>query len=139
VDLCRWTVFLTGVLLHGFSFTLFFITAQIYLNERVEPAWRARAQALMTLMNSGVGNLVGFLGSGVWFGACTRGQITDWKVYWGGLSLVVAVVMGWFLMAYHGRGGGLRRVSQGEAHSVVQTSPPGSNSEPRSPNRKLVE
>jgi hypothetical protein len=34
---------LAGVSLHGFAFTLFFITAQLYLDQRVDPAWRARA------------------------------------------------------------------------------------------------
>ena len=53
----RWV--LAGVLLHGCSFTLVFITAQIYLEQRVDAAWRARAQALLTLMNSGVGQPAG--------------------------------------------------------------------------------
>jgi MFS family permease len=63
---------LAGVTLHGFSFTLVFITAQIYLDERVDPAWRARGQALMSLMGSGVGNLLGYLGTGWWFQTQTR-------------------------------------------------------------------
>src|SRR4029077_4496866 len=46
---------LAGVSLHGFAFTLFFITAQIYLDQRVDPAWRARAQALFNMV-LGVGN-----------------------------------------------------------------------------------
>ena len=50
---------LAGVALHGVSFTFVVITAQIYLNERVDAAWRARAQALMSLMSSGVGSLIG--------------------------------------------------------------------------------
>src|SRR5207247_6086464 len=33
---------LTGVVLHSCSFTLVFITAQIYLDERVEAAWGGR-------------------------------------------------------------------------------------------------
>ena len=61
---------LAGVLLHGCSFTLVLITAQIYLEKRVDAAWRARAQALFTLMTSGVGNLLGYLGTGWWFSAC---------------------------------------------------------------------
>ena len=62
---------LLGISLHGASFVLVFITAQIYLNQRIEAAWRARAQALLTLLNGGVGNLIGYLGSGWWFSACT--------------------------------------------------------------------
>jgi MFS family permease len=100
---------LAGVTLHGLSFTLLYITAQIYLNERVESSWRARAQALLTLMNSGFGNLAGYLGTGWWLAACTSGRQTHWPWFWGGLSAAMAAVLVYFLWAYHGRGGGLRR------------------------------
>jgi nucleoside transporter len=91
---------LTGVLLHGFSFVFFFITGQIYLEQRIPPAWRARAQALMTLMNNGVGNLIGYLGCGWWFATCTPRGATHWPLFWGGLSATVALVMVYFLTAY---------------------------------------
>lgn len=95
---------LTGVTLHGFAFTLFFVTVPIYLNERIDAAWRARAQALFTLMTSGVGNLIGYLGTGWWFNFCARPGGTRWPLFWGGLSVAVAGVLIYFLIAYHGRG-----------------------------------
>lgn len=95
---------LAGISLHGCSFTLVFITAQIYLDERVDRAWRARAQALLSLMMSGVGNLVGYLGSGWWFRVNSVDGITRWPVFWGALAGVVAAVLTYFLIAYHGRG-----------------------------------
>jgi MFS family permease len=100
---------LTGVTLHGLSFTLVFITAQIYLNERVNPEWRARAQALMWLMSGGVGNLVGYLGSGFWMQSSTHGDVTRWPRFWGGLAVSMFLVLCYFVVAYHGKGGGLRR------------------------------
>lgn len=100
---------LAGITLHGLSFTLFFITAQIYLNERVDPAWRARAQALMWLMTAGVGNLIGYLGTGFWRRACTVGEVTKWPLFWGVLAVLLGFVLVYFLVAYHGRGGGLTR------------------------------
>jgi MFS family permease len=100
---------LAGVTLHGFSFTLVFITAQIYLDERVDPAWRARGQALMTLMNSGVGNLLGYLGSGLWFGICLAHRQGGWPLFWTGLSAASGAVLIYFLIAYRGVGSGLRR------------------------------
>jgi MFS family permease len=95
---------LLGVFLHGCSFTLVLITAQIYLDQRVDAAWRARAQALMSLMNGGAGNLIGFLGTGWWFSLCSRPSGTRWPLFWGGLAGVVLVVLVYFLVAYHGRG-----------------------------------
>ena len=101
---------LVGVTLHGCSFTLVFITAQIYVDERLDRAWRARAQALLTLMLSGVGNLIGYLGTGWWFAANSLPTGTQWPLFWGGLAAVVAGVLVYFLVAYHGIGRGLKRV-----------------------------
>lgn len=103
---------LAGVLLHGCSFALVLITAQIYLDQRVDATWRARAQALLTLMTSGVGNLLGYLGTGLWFGACTGALGTPWPVFWGGLAATVGAVMVYFLTAYHGIGSGLMRAKE---------------------------
>jgi nucleoside transporter len=103
---------LAGIILHGCSFTLVLITSQIYLDQRVEPAWRARGQALMSLMNSGVGNLAGYLGTGWWFTASARPGRTDWRIFWLGLAGAVAVVLVLFLTAYRGRGRGGRALEQ---------------------------
>ena len=98
---------LAGIVLHGVTYTLFFITAQIYVNERIEPAWRTRAQALLTLMTNGVGNLIGYLACGWWFQACQRPAGTAWPLFWGGLAAGVAAVLCYFLVAYQGSGSGL--------------------------------
>ena len=97
----RWGL-IAGISLHGGAFTFVLITAQIYLDQRVNPAWRARAQALFSLMTSGVGNLIGFLGTGWWFTACTPAGTTRWPVFWGGLAVGVAFVLIYFLTAYQG-------------------------------------
>lgn len=94
---------LLGVSLHGASFVLVFITAQIYLNQRIDSAWRTRAQALLTLMNNGVGNLVGYLGAGWWFATCARPAGTQWTHFWGALAVMVGGVMIYFLTAYRGK------------------------------------
>lgn len=95
---------LTGIFLHGFAFTLFYITAQLYLDERVDPAWRARAQALMALMTGGVGNLIGYLTCGWWMAACAGdGGGTRWPLFWGALALGVGVVLAYFVARYRGQ------------------------------------
>lgn len=91
---------LFGIFLHGASFTLVFVTAQIYLEQRIASAWRARAQALLSLMNGGIGNLIGYLGTGWWFSACARSAGTKWPLFWGGLAGVVAIVLVYFLTAF---------------------------------------
>ncbi|MBX3745382.1 MAG: MFS transporter [Verrucomicrobiae bacterium] len=95
---------MAGVSLHGLAFTLFFVTVPIYLNERVDPAWRARAQALLSLLALGGGNLIGYLGSGAWFAVCDGPSGVRWTQFWLGLAGSVAVVLGYFLATYRGRG-----------------------------------
>ena len=104
--LCAFNVrllLLAGVFLHGASFTLVFITAQIYIDQRVDASWRARAQALMTLVNSGIGNLLGYLGTGAWFAFCTGPGGTRWTLFWNGLAAASAAVLVYFLAVYRGR------------------------------------
>jgi hypothetical protein len=113
----RWSL-LAGVLVHGASFTLVLITAQIYLDQRVDPAWRARAQALMTLMNSGVGSMAGYLGTGAWFAACREGGAPRWPLFWGGLAVASAIVLAIFLATYRGRGAGMLQTEGGPPQKV---------------------
>lgn len=94
---------LAGVSLHGFAFTLFYVTAPIYLGQRIEPAWRTRAQALLSLMTQGLGSLAGFLGSGIWLAFCSRAGVPRWTPFWSGLTAVVALVLLYFVIAYRGQ------------------------------------
>lgn len=94
---------MAGTLLHGFAFTLYFITTQIYLEERIDPKWRVRAQALLALLMSGLGNLLGYLGGGWWYAACTQNATTNWPRFWWGETALTAVVCVFFALAYRGR------------------------------------
>ena len=94
---------LIGISLHGASFALVYITAQIYLDQRVDGHWRGRAQALFSVLNGGVGNLLGYLGTGAWFSFCTRPSGTQWSLFWGVLAAAVAIVLIYFLAAYRGK------------------------------------
>jgi MFS family permease len=97
---------ITGIVLHGLAYTLYFITTQIYLEDRIPTIQRARAQALLTLLSSGVGNLAGFLGSGLWLAYCEKsnGGHVPWSTFWGGLALVTGLVFLFFALFYKGRG-----------------------------------
>jgi len=97
------TWLLVGVALHGFAFTLYFITAQIYLEQRVPARLRARAQALLGVMLGGFGSLAGFLGNGWWKSANTVAGVTAWPRFWLGLTLVMAAVFAFFAFSYRGQ------------------------------------
>lgn len=91
-----------GTTMHGFAFTLYFITTQIYLEERIDPKLRVRAQALLYLLMSGFGNLMGYLGGGWWHAACTTSGITNWTHFWIGESALTGAVCLFFAIAYRG-------------------------------------
>jgi MFS family permease len=97
---------LAGTTLQGASYALVYITAQIYVEQRVDPGWRARAQALLNLMYNGFGSLIGYLACGWWFAACTHPAGTQWPVFWSGLAAGMAVVLVYFLAAYRGQRAG---------------------------------
>lgn len=94
---------LAGVFLHGASYAPVYATAQIYLDQRVDPSWRARAQALIVLANTGFGNLFGYLGVGAWFAYCTGPGGTRWPLFWSGMAMISAAVLVYFLAVYRGR------------------------------------
>jgi MFS family permease len=91
---------LLGLSLHGVSFTLVFITAQIYLEQKVAPEWRVRAQSLMSFLIGGVGNLLGFLGSGALFAFSQNRSHTPWPLFWGSLSAIIACILVFFVLTY---------------------------------------
>jgi hypothetical protein len=91
---------LLGVALHGLAYTFIFITAQIYLAQRIEPAWRTRAQALLSMMTGGVGNLIGYLFTGGWLHYCESGGAENWRLFWVGLCLLVVLVVVYFAKSY---------------------------------------
>jgi MFS family permease len=94
---------LAGVFLHGASYAPVYATAQIYLDQRVDPSWRARAQALIVLANTGFGNLFGYLGVGAWFTYCSGPGGTHWPLFWSGMAVISAAVLLYFLAVYRGR------------------------------------
>lgn len=91
---------LLGVGLHGLSYTFIYISTQIYFAQRIDPAWRTRAQALLSLMVSGVGNLSGYLVTGSWLHSCQQGTQIDWSRYWIGLDLLILAVLVFFAASY---------------------------------------
>lgn len=101
-DSVPWIVL--SICLHGPVFVLFYPTTQIYLEQRVDHRLRAQSQALLALLNSGVGNLSGYLLVNLWHRAnLTATGTTDWPRFWwliAFLSILLALV---FALFYKGQ------------------------------------
>ena len=88
-----------GIILHGVCYDFFFVTGQIYTDEKAGPAIRSSAQGMITLATYGVGMLIGF-----WFAGLMTEQFktTDghiWKTIWlipAGISAIMVVCFGIF-------------------------------------------
>jgi MFS family permease len=97
---------MVAVALHGLVFSFFFVTAQVFLEQRVDRTLRARAQALFSTASGGVGALLGALASGWWHRTCMAMEAppgTRWAWFWGVLAALTAVLLAAFLATYRGR------------------------------------
>jgi nucleoside transporter len=71
-----------GLAMHGLGFSLFYITAAIYVDQRAPGDMRASAQGLVTQVTSGIGALAGTILSGVVVDRCTTAGAVDWRAVW---------------------------------------------------------
>jgi len=92
-----------GIALHGVCYTFYFITAQVYMNRRVDPQLRGQAQGLLSLMTSGIGPLVGALFCGWLKVVCVDANGNGWQNFWWILAGVIAVCWAAFALFYRGK------------------------------------
>jgi Nucleoside H+ symporter len=92
-----------GVSLHGLIFILFSMTTQIYVEQRVPHTLRNQAQALLTFMTSGIGNLVGYSVGQLWYQTCLQGDHENWPKFWSVLAATILPVILFFIHGYHGK------------------------------------
>lgn len=84
-----------GIILHGVCYDFFFVTGQIYTNDKAGDKFRASAQGMITLATYGVGMLIGFWVAGLVAQKYTVENGHDWKSIWmipATIALVVFVL-----------------------------------------------
>lgn len=88
-----WMLYL-GIILHGVCYDFFFVTGQIYTDERAGERIRSSAQGMITLATYGVGMLIGFWLAGlVAQKYALPGGGHDWKSIWIIPAVIAAVVL----------------------------------------------
>jgi MFS family permease len=92
-----------GVALHGVCFTFFFITAQVYLDRRVDPGLKGQAQGLLAMASGGLGPLAGALVCGWLHHRCVGADLLGWAWFWAILAVLIAGCFGIFAVFYQGR------------------------------------
>ncbi len=92
-----------GILLHGVCYDFFFVTGQIYVDQRAPLAIRASAQGFLALITLGLGNLIGSYAAGQIVEANTVGGGHDWTRVWQIPSAMAAVVLVLFLVLFRAK------------------------------------
>lgn len=93
-----------GVALHGVCYTFYFITAQVFLDRRVDPGMKGQAQGLLAMVSGGLGPLLGSLVCGWLRTNCVETDGQGWSLFWGILTAMIAGCFAVFAMFYQGRG-----------------------------------
>ncbi|MEQ9287584.1 MAG: nucleoside permease [Cyclobacteriaceae bacterium] len=89
-----WMLFL-GIALHGICYDFFFVTGQIYVDQKAPKDIRASAQGFITLITYGVGMGIGSVISGNVLDMFTSNGDRDWAVFWwipAVFALMVAIM-----------------------------------------------
>lgn len=94
---------LGGIALHGMCYTFYFITAQIFLDRRVDPGMKGQAQGLLSMVSGGIGPLMGALVCGWLREHLVADGVHGWDAFWIVLSAMAALCFVVFGLFYRGR------------------------------------
>ncbi len=86
-----WMLYL-GILLHGICYDFFFVTGQIYVDNKADVEIRASAQGFIALITYGVGIGLGSLVSGPIVDYYTANEIVRWSAVWWVPGIFAAAV-----------------------------------------------
>jgi nucleoside transporter len=82
-----------GIILHGICYDFFFVTGQIYTDDRAGESIRSAAQGMITLATYGVGMLIGFWVAGQVSEHYKTADGHDWKSIWMVPAAIAAAVL----------------------------------------------
>ena len=92
-----------GILLHGICYDFFFVTGQIYVDEKAPPHLRGAAQGLIAFVTLGVGMFIGSLLSGYVVDLYVVGDVHAWRQIWLVPALWAAAVLVLFALFFRDR------------------------------------
>lgn len=93
-----------GIAFHGVCYTFYFITAQVFLDRRVDPEMKGQAQGLLSMVSNGIGPLLGALLCGWLRHELVGPDGGGWDLFWGILGAIIALCFAAFALWYRGNG-----------------------------------
>ena len=94
-----WMLYM-GIILHGICYDFFFVTGQIYVNNKAGKEIRASAQGFFAFLTYGVGIGVGSILSGQIVDLFTREGVKNWTSIWWFPAIFAAVVSLLFIFMF---------------------------------------
>ena len=91
---------LLGIALHGICYDFFFVSGQIYTDQKAGETIKSAAQGLITLATYGVGMLIGFAAAGHIVDAYTVAGTYQWQTIWLIPAAFAAVVFVIYALAF---------------------------------------
>jgi nucleoside transporter len=89
-----------GILLHGICYDFFFVTGQIYVDQKAPLDLRAAAQGFIAFVTLGAGMFIGSWASGRVVDAFATGTTHDWHSIWMVPSIFAAVILAVFAVLF---------------------------------------
>ncbi|MGJ1195773.1 MFS transporter [Sphingobacterium spiritivorum] len=94
---------ITGIALHGICYDFFFVSGQIYTDNKAGAKYKSSAQGLITLATYGVGQLIGFWVAGYVSDMYIDLKSTDVALFWNKVWVIpagIAVVVFLFFLIF---------------------------------------
>ncbi len=91
-----------GIAMHGMCYTFYFITAQVFLDRRVDPGMKGQAQGLFALVSGGLGPLAGAVFCRWLRNSLVTADGQGWMEFWAVLAEIIAACFIGFLIFYKG-------------------------------------
>jgi nucleoside transporter len=119
-DAGMWMLYL-GIILHGVCYDFFFVTGQIYTDERAGARIRSSAQGMITLATYGVGMLIGFWVAGVIAEKYATSGGHDWKSIWMVPAVIAFIILVLFALLF--KPSKKAAITEAEAEKGLAASP----------------
>jgi nucleoside transporter len=94
------SLLLIGILLHGVCYDFFFVTGQIYVDQKAPRAIRAAAQGFLALVTLGIGSAVGSVAAGYVQKQFTTDGRVRWEEFWQVPAYAALLVMVVFVFLF---------------------------------------
>jgi nucleoside transporter len=94
-------LYYVAILVHGVIYGFFFVGGQVYVDMKAPPEIRAQAQGLLSLIQYGIGMLVGTFFNVKLIDMYTADKVTNWNTIWVIITVMMAVLLAAYYLLFH--------------------------------------